>query len=42
MAVPQLATDHWGQISEQFPGDKEVRINAEGAENEEHGDRTVL
>ena len=42
MAAPQLATDHWGRIPEQFPWDGEVRINTEGAENEEHGDMTVL
>ena len=42
MAAPQLVTDHWGRISEQFPGDGEVWINVEGAENEEHGDRTGI
>ena len=42
VAAPQLVTDHWGQIPEQFPWDGEVRINAEGAQNEEHRDMTVL
>ena len=42
VAAPQLATDHGGRIPEQFPWDGEVWINAEGAQNGEHGDMTVL
>ena len=42
VAAPQLATHRWGRIPEQLPWDGEVRINMEGAQNEEHGDMTVL
>ena len=41
VAAPQHAMGLWGWVPEQFPRYGEVRITAEGAEKEEHGDMMV-
>ena len=41
MAAPQHATGLLGRVPEQFPRYGEVRVTAEGAEKEEHGDMMV-